>query len=84
MGQEDGLEGAQKAWRRSLDLSGIVGAILMDQSKAYDCIPHDSIIAKLEAYGFHGKSLQLMYSYLTNRKQSLEIGSYKSCQSNAK
>ena len=28
-------------WRQCLDVSGIVGTILMDLSKAYDCLPHD-------------------------------------------
>ena len=73
-----------EAWRRCLDSSGIVGTILMDLLKAYDRIPHELLIAKLEAYGFHEKSLRLMYSYLTNRKQGVKIGCNKSSQSKVK
>ena len=51
-------------WRKCLDASGIVGTVLMDLSKAYDCLPHDLLIAKLEARGFHLNSHFLMYSYL--------------------
>ena len=38
----------------------------MDHSKAFDCIPHDLLIAKLHTYGF-------FYSHLKRRKQNVKI-----------
>ena len=49
------------------------GALLTDLSKAFDCIPHDLIIAKLEAYGFQIDALRLVYDYLSNRKQRVKL-----------
>ena len=47
----------------------------MDLSKAYDCLPHDLMVAKLEAYGLAKESLQLISDYLSYRKQRTKIGS---------
>ena len=62
-----------ETWRKYLDENKIVGATLMDLSKAFDCLLHDLMVAKLEAYGLDTKALKLMLSYLSGRKQCVKI-----------
>ena len=64
-----------QAWQEELDKSGLVGTILMDLSKAYDCLPHDLLAVKLEAYSIDKTGLSLIYDYLSNRKQRTKINS---------
>ena len=60
-------------WKKSVDNGGAFGVLLTDLSKAFDCLSHELLIAKLEAYGFDKKSLALIYDYLLNRKQKVKI-----------
>ena len=54
------------------------GAVLMDLSKAFDCIPHNLVIAKLAAYGFDKNMILYIYSYLKRRKQCASVNNIKS------
>jgi hypothetical protein len=60
-------------WKKQMDNKLFVGAVLMDLSKAFDCVPHELLIAKLHAYGFDMDTLILFYSYLKNREQCVKI-----------
>ena len=53
-------------WKKSLNSKGTFGALLTDLCKSFDCIPHELMIAKFDAYGFDLKSLTLVFNYLCN------------------
>ena len=55
-------------WRESLDQGGAYGALLTDLSKAFDCLPHELIIAKLYTYEVDMASLKLINCYLSKRR----------------
>ena len=59
-----------------LDNGGYSGVLLMDLSKAFDCLVHDLLTAELTAYGFDHNVTQLIHSYLTNRWQRVRIKLY--------
>lgn len=66
-------------WKKALDEQKVAGAILTDLSKAFDCISHELLIAKLSAYGFEHSALALVYDYLKGRKQRTKVnGTYSS------
>ena len=51
-------------WKRSVDSR----KVLTDTSKAFDCLTHELLIAKLNAYGFSLTALKFINDYLSNRK----------------
>ena len=65
-------------WRKALDNQQCVGAILMDLSKAYDCLPHRLLTAKLKAYGLLEGAVKLLDSYLEDRSQQIRLGTHTS------
>ena len=66
-------------WRKFQDIGGHADALLTDLSKVFDCIDHELLIAKLNAYGFDTNALKSIYSYLKGRKQRTKINfSYSS------
>ena len=60
-------------WKKAVDNGNVFGAIPTDLPKAFDCLPHDFIIAKLNSYGFNLAALLLIYNFLTKRKQRTKI-----------
>ena len=60
-------------WKSAVDNKKVFGALLTDLLKAFDCLSHDLLIAKLNAYGFSMAALRLIQNYLSNRKQRTKI-----------
>ena len=60
-------------WKKSVDNGGAFGALFTDLFKTFDCLSHELLIAKLDAYGFNKNALKLVNSYLSNRKQRVKI-----------
>ena len=65
-----------------MDKGGYAGLLLTDLSKAFGCIDHELLIAKLRTYGFNIESLELIQSYLHDRIQRVKINSSFSHWSN--
>ena len=60
-------------WHVSVDQALEFGALLTDLSKAFDCLPHSLLLAKLSAYGFDMKALRFINDYSIDRKERTKI-----------
>ena len=70
--------------KKTLDKRLLAGAILTDKFKAFDCLKHDLLIAKLNAHGFDNSSLKFILSYLSNRKHRTKVNNSYSSWSEVK
>ena len=58
-----------------------VEGIFCDLAKATDCVNHDILLAKLHFYGIWGEFEDSFRSYVTNRRQQVEVQSPHTAQS---
>ena len=60
-------------WKSEVDKRQAFGALLTYLSKAFDCLSHELVIAKLNAYGFSLSALKLIHNYLSKMQQRTKI-----------
>ena len=77
-GCQDTLLTLIENWRKDLLKNNKIGALLMDLSKAFDCMPHELLIAKFKTYGVQDHSIEIIKSYLSDREQRVRIGNVHS------
>ena len=63
---------------RALDTGKIVCGIFIDFRKAFDVIPHKTLLKKLYAYGIRGEIYNWFKSYLSDRSQFVQYQNSKS------
>ena len=62
-----------KTYRKIRYEKGVFAAAFTELSKVFGCIPHQTLIAKLSAFGFDMKSRAFISTYLKNQKQKTKI-----------
>ena len=65
--------------REAIDTGNKFGALLNNLSKAFDCLDHSSLVAKLHWYGLSPLSFELVFSYFSSSTHRTRI---KECFSN--
>ena len=60
-------------WENTVDKGKIFGVLLTNLSKAFDCLNHERIVAKLNACGFTLPDLKLIHKYLSSTKQRVPV-----------
>lgn len=66
------LAKAHADWNTAKGSGLVVGVMAFDLSAAFDTVPKDKLLPKLEALGLSGKALDWMNSYLSNGNQIID------------
>lgn len=69
-------------WKQALDENEVIGAVIIDLSKAFDSMDHSLLIQKLTAYNVSQGATGLLGDYLSHRKQRVKFGNVCSKWSN--
>lgn len=64
----------------AFDKKHYTAALFCDLSKAFDCVDHNILCQKLYAYNFDKRSVDLIKSYLANRRQMVRLGGVASAE----
>ena len=77
-GTQHSMVAMLEKWKKALDKREYIWVLFMDVSKAFDTKNHDLLLAKLHAYDVSRNALNLMSSYLKNRKRKVQINNNSS------
>lgn len=72
------VHSATEAIYNALNNNHFALGIFLDIKKAFDSVNHEILLSKLERYGFRGPAIKFFRSYLTNRRQFVQIAQNKS------
>lgn len=61
---------------KEYDRGNITALVMLDMTKAFDCLNHDLLLAKLSHYGFNAGILSWFSSYFSNRKQYVRLDEF--------
>jgi hypothetical protein len=60
--------------RKSLSTGKVCICVYIDMKGAFDTVCHDILISKLQKLGFHGRMLEWLRAYFSNRKLCVRLG----------
>ena len=68
--------------KRAMNKSEVTLAILIDYSKAFDTIDQNILLEKLLKFNFSPQAIEIIFSYISDRKQYVQVDDKSSEMSN--